>query len=219
MTGLGRLRGMFAFALWDIEAQRAVLVRDPLGIKPLFLSEREGDLFFASEGKGVLALKRERPELDIGALHLLLNFRYVPGEASLFRGMRQLAPGECLEWGADGFHSVRRLKPSEPDEDDDLESVLADSVHAHLIADVPVGCYLSGGIDSGLIAALAKAVHADLPTFTVAVGDDPAEARNAARTAQILLLTNMQSEVGEDEVRRLPQMLWHLETPKVNAIQ
>lgn len=219
MTGLGRLRGMFAFALWDTETRSAVLVRDLLGIKPLFVSESEGELFFASEGKGVLALTRAQPELDTGALHLLLNFRYVPGEASLLRGLRQLEPGECLVWRTDGFHSSSKLKPSELAGDDDLEAVLADSVRVHLTADVPVGCYLSGGIDSGLIAALAATLHADIPTFTLAVGDDPAEARNAARTAQILRLDNAQSEVGEDEVQRLPQMLWHLETPKVNAIQ
>jgi len=219
MAGLERLRGMFAFALWDTGSNRALLARDPLGIKPLFICERDGALFFASEAKGALALSRVRPELDIHALHLLLNFRYVPGEASLFRGVRQLAPGQCLEWHVDGTTSSRTLAPPSMRPEENLEVVLADSVRAHLIADVPVGCYLSGGIDSGLVAALAAETHAEVPTFTLAVGDDPAEAANAARTAKILGLPNTQAEIGDDEVQRLPRMLWHLETPKVNAIQ
>jgi len=218
--GFGRLRGMFAFALWDVVMRRALLVRDALGIKPLFVSEdTSGMLRFASEAKGILALNDARPELDANALHLLLNFRYVPGEASLFRGIRQLAPGECFEWHPGGKSSHRRLTTNVESIDGNLDVVLADSVRAHLIADVPVGCYLSGGIDSGLLAAIARKGGADLPTYTLAIGDDPAEARNAAETARTLGLVNVQAELGDDEVRRLPRMLWHLETPKVNAVQ
>lgn len=219
-AGFGRLRGMFAFALWDVAMSRALLVRDALGIKPLFVSEgANGVLRFASEAKGILALCDSCPELDSSALHLLLNFRYVPGEASLFRGIRQLAPGECLEWRAGGGSSSRKLTTNVEIIDGNLDAVLADSVRAHLIADVPVGCYLSGGIDSGLLAAIARRAGADLPTFTLAIGDDPAEARNAAETARALGLVNVQADLGDDEVRRLPRMLWHLETPKVNAVQ
>jgi asparagine synthase (glutamine-hydrolysing) len=219
-AGFGRLRGMYAFALWDAASRRALLVRDPLGIKPLFISEDAGGVLrFASEAKGILAQSDAGPELDVGALHLLLNFRYVPGEASLFRRIRQLAPGEYLEWRADGTLRSHRLITNVGIIDGSLDAVLADSVRAHLIADVPVGCYLSGGIDSGVVAAMASRSGAEIPSFTLAVGDDPAEARNAAETARILGLTNMQAELGDDEVRRLPRMLWHLETPKVNAVQ
>jgi asparagine synthase (glutamine-hydrolysing) len=219
-AGFGRLRGMYAFALWDTSSRRALLVRDPLGIKPLFVSEDAGGMLrFASEAKGVLAQSDAGHELDVGALHLLLNFRYVPGEASLFRGIRQLTPGECLAWHADGTSRSRCLTADIGIVDGSLDAVLADSVRAHLIADVPVGCYLSGGIDSGVIAAIASKSGAEIPSFTLAVGDDPAEARNAAETARILSLTNVQAELGDDEIRRLPRMLWHLETPKVNAMQ
>jgi asparagine synthase (glutamine-hydrolysing) len=219
-AGFGRLRGMFAFALWDVVMRRALLVRDALGIKPLFVSaDEDGVLRFASEAKGILAQRGARPELDANALHLLLNFRYVPGNSSLFRGIRQLAPGECLEWNADGHSSSRQLKTNVEIIDCSLDIVLSDSVRAHLIADVPVGCYLSGGIDSGLLAAIARKGGADLATFTLAIGDDPAEAANAAETARTLGLVNTQAELGDDELRRLPRMLWHLETPKVNAVQ
>lgn len=219
-AGFGRLRGMFAFALWDPTRRHALLVRDPLGIKPLFVQQgAAGTLLFASEVKGILALAGESPELDTAALHLLLNFRYVPGEATLFREIRQLAPGECLEWRVDGSSNSTDLDCDVNSPSGNLEQVLCDSVRAHLIADVPVGCYLSGGIDSGVMAALAHASGNDVPTFTLDVGDDQAEARNAAETARALGLRNEQAGMGDDEVRRLPHMLWHMETPKVNALQ
>lgn len=219
-AGFARLRGMFAFVLWDTVARRALLVRDPLGIKPLFVRETpDGGINFASEAKGVLAQTNGGARLDPGALHLLLNFRYVPGEASLFEGVRQLAPGECLEWSPSGSQRRSVIAASVPAIEGDLDAVLRDSVHAHLIADVPIGCYLSGGIDSGVVAALARADGADVPTFTLNVGDDPAEASNAAATARALGLRNEQADVGDDETRRLPRMLWHLEVPKVNSLQ
>lgn len=219
-AGFGRLRGMYAFALWDAVARRALLVRDPLGIKPLFVyKDVDAVLRFASEAKGIVAQSDASPELDVNALHLMLNFRYIPGEASLLRGVRQLAPGECLEWRTDGTSLSRRLVTDVRVMDGSLDEVLVDSVRAHLIADVPVGCYLSGGIDSGLVTAIASRAVPKLQSFTLAVGDDPAEAQNAAETARILGLNNVQGELGDDEVRRLPQMLWHLETPKVNAMQ
>ena len=219
-SGFGRLRGMFAFALWDVASRRALLVRDALGIKPLFFREEpNGTLLFASEAKGIFASSGEHAELDAAALHLLLNFRYVPGSATLFRHIRQLAPGECFEWRIDGEPCQSRIEPEFSAADRDLDSVLTESVSKHLIADVPVGCYLSGGIDSGLIAALTRTCGANAPTFTLAVGDDPDEARNAADTARVLGLANTQAALGDEELRRLPHMLWHLETPKVNAVQ
>ena len=219
-AGFGRLRGMFAFALWDRVRRRGLLVRDALGIKPLFYRlDTNGCLSFASEAKGVVALTGERPTLDTAALHMLLNFRYLPGNETLFQNIRQLEPGECFEWRVEGEHVRSRVESLLVADDVDLDHVLTDSVRQHLIADVPVGCYLSGGIDSGLIAALTNATGAHVPTFTLAVGDDPAEARNAADTARALGLANTQADLGDDEIARLPHMLWHLETPKVNALQ
>jgi asparagine synthase (glutamine-hydrolysing) len=220
VAGFGKLRGMFAFALWDTTQRRGLLVRDTLGIKPLFYRlDPDGRLSFASEAKGLLALTGERPKLDVGMLHLLLNFRYVPGTATLFQEISQLEPGECFEWRFDGNHVRGRFECALTAGDVDLDQVLTDSVGNHLIADVPIGCYLSGGIDSGLIAALTNANGAHVPTFTLAVGDDPAEAHNAADTARALGLVNTQAELADDELDRLPRMLWHLETPKVNALQ
>jgi asparagine synthase (glutamine-hydrolysing) len=215
-----RLRGMFAFALWDTEQRRGLLVRDALGIKPLFMA-RDGDgLRFASEAKGLLALAGARARLDPGALHLLLNFRYPWADSTLFAGVRQLAPGECLEWRPQQAARSSTWVADVPHSELDIEAALLDSVQAHLVADVPVGCYLSGGIDSGVIAAMAqRCSDQPVPTFTLAVGDDPNEARNAAATAAALGLENEQAALDDSVAAELGTMLWHLEAPKVNSLQ
>ena len=220
ISAFAQLRGMYAFALWDRAARRGYLVRDPLGIKPLFVRDlADGGLCFASEAKGIYAMLADHPKLDPGALHLLLNFRYLPGTNSLFTAVRQLAPGEILEWDATGEHRARvALRPGSSERS--LHETLTGSVAAHLVADVPVGCYLSGGIDSGVVAAIAHAKAGNaLTSFTLNVGDDPNEARNAAATAAALKLRNVQGALDAGEVPSLAQQLWHLEVPKVNAVQ
>lgn len=215
-----RLRGMFAFALWDTEQRRGLLVRDALGIKPLFVASDGDGLRFASEAKGVLALAGEHARLDPAALHLLLNFRYPWADSTLFAGVRQLAPGECLEWRPHAAARSSTWVADVPRCEPDIEAALLDSVKAHLVADVPVGCYLSGGIDSGVIAAMAqRCSDQPVPTFTLAVGDDPNEARNAAATAAALGLENVQAALDDGVAAELGMMLWHLEAPKVNSLQ
>lgn len=217
----GQLRGMYAFAIWDERAQTGWLVRDPLGIKPLFLAlNPQGELLFGSEAKAILAAQEDRPALDEDALHLLLNFRYLPGDRSLFRGIRQVAPGTALAWRPDGSTQHHRITAS-LDEDTGVSVLenLAESLRAHLVADVEVGAYLSGGIDSAAIVALAKRNGDSLRTFTLEIGDDPQEATNAARTAQLLNVPNV-VEPPQDNLRDvLPRMVWHLELPKVNGLQ
>lgn len=217
VAGWRRLRGMYAFAVWDERSQQGFLVRDPVGIKPLFLAEKDGRLVFASEAKGILAYGLGA-ELELDALHQLLNFRYVTGDASLFRGIRQLPPGMMLTWR----HGEYRMAPCLPeDEDGDatLEDLLAQSVRRHLASDVPVGCFLSGGIDSALIARLASRDTA-LSSYTLEVGDDPMEADNAGATAAWLNIPNQRQPFRLDDPLATHQaMVRHLETPKVNALQ
>ncbi len=215
---LARLRGMFAFALWDGSAGRGWLVRDRHGIKPLFWARGpDGELLFASEAKAIRAALGAGA-LDEAALHLALNFRYVPGERSLFRGIRQLAPGAVLGW-RDGDCAGSALAAYPLAQAPEPLAALQDSVRAHLAADVEVATYLSGGIDSAAVTAFARPhVSGRLRAFTVDIGDDPAEAANAARTAQLLDVDNVRvpSAAG---AANLPAILWHLEVPKVNAWQ
>ena len=129
-----RMRGMYAFALWDKKRNRGWLIRDPLGIKPLFVAETTSGLLFGSEAKAILAHGAVRPEMDEVALHLVMNFRYLPGAYSMFRGIKQVPPGGVIQWQPEGI-----LKTYLPHIQFPVQSVpdaLQGSVHAHLTADV-----------------------------------------------------------------------------------
>lgn len=217
--GFSRLRGMYAFALWDASTRSGVLARDPFGIKPLFLRrEPDGGLSFGSEAKAILA-RAGRAQLDRVSLHLVLNFRYLPGERTLFAGIEQLAPGTALVWRAEGNPASHVIGLPDAARQAPLEA-LRQSVAAHCTADVEVGCYLSGGVDSATIATLARdAGHPGLRTFTAAFGDDPQEAANAARSAELIGVGNLQSGELPDPAAELPRLIRHLEVPKVNAFQ
>ncbi|NOZ54610.1 MAG: asparagine synthase (glutamine-hydrolyzing) [Gammaproteobacteria bacterium] len=218
--GFSKLRGMYAFALWDNENKVGVLARDPFGIKPLFIQlTKNTGLVFASEAKAILAKNNATPEMDLSQLHFLLNFRYLPGNNSLFSGIKQLDPGCVLQWSVDGKFNQFTIKIPSTDSGSTLEQ-LDNSVVKHLTADVEVGCYLSGGIDSATIVALSKKTpNNGLRTFTVAVGDDPQEAANAAQTAKYFEVENLQSKISSNISEDLHQLIWHLEKPKINAIQ
>ncbi|HHM04948.1 MAG TPA: asparagine synthase (glutamine-hydrolyzing) [Gammaproteobacteria bacterium] len=217
-----RLRGMFAFVLWDGAQRRAYLVRDACGIKPLFFHHRpDGTLVFASEAKAILAVLPELARIDEQALHVLMNFRYLPGGLSLFRGIEQLSPGAVLEWRPDsGARARQRTLAPDVMPAEDVPMVLRQSVQAHAVADVEVGAYLSGGLDSAALVSILKRQCGIRPqTFTLAVGDDPREAPYAAESARLLGVPNKQAPLILSLEDDLPRLLWHLETPKVNAVQ
>lgn len=218
IKGFNRLRGMFAFALWDDAKKIGLLARDSLGIKPLFFRQNRNTLVFASEAKAILAQSQERGKLNSDALHLLLNFRYLPGNRSLFDGIQQLPAGKIMIWNTDGY--IRYADIALPSAAMDPLSALRDSVRHHLVADVPIGAYLSGGIDSAAITKLAVEMSGQpLSTFTLAVGDDPMEADNAASSANIIGVANIQRSISSNCHADLQALIWHLETPKINALQ
>ncbi len=220
-AGFNLLRGMFAFALWDKKSASAYLVRDPSGIKPLFIAIDHQQLLFGSEAKAILAHPHYHAELSTSNLHALMNFRYLPGERSLFKGISQLAPGEILQWRIDGTISRAKIHFAEQPHSDILPA-LQDSVAAHFTADVEVACYLSGGIDSAAICALGQKnlTHdQQLQTFTLEAGDDPQEADYAQRSAQILNVINHRKAVIFNPEKSLAEMVWHLEVPKINSLQ
>ena len=220
IAGLHRLRGMYAFALWDADRQEGVLARDPLGIKPCFVHTTPGgNLLFASEAKALLAADPGRRELDPAALHLLMNFRYLPGDLTLFRRIRQLPPGQVLIWSRAGVRQSIIGLPPPGDPQAPVLDALRESVRLHLTADVEVGAYLSGGVDSAAITALCRETGAVSRTFTLAVGDNPREAEYAARSAELLGVENLREAQFADVGAVLPRLIWHLETPKVNALQ
>ncbi len=174
------LRGMFAFAIWDARAQRLILARDRLGKKPLFYAVDDHGLTFASELKSLLKAGC-RTELDPVAIHHYLTFQYVPTPLTIFRGVRKLPPGHLLTY-ADGkaseskYWALSYAKGPETRSDreyqEEFEALLKESVRLRLVSDVPLGAFLSGGLDSSAVAAeMTGAMDQPVQTFSVGFND------------------------------------------------
>jgi asparagine synthase (glutamine-hydrolysing) len=171
-----RLRGMFALAVWSENSRRLVLARDRLGIKPLYFNLRGGELYFGSELKTIFAHPEFSRELDFTGLQYYLSLNYVPCPHTLVRGIEKLPPGHLLEWqdGDVEMEAYWRLR-FEPQKQkslegaqEELDSLLRESVRDHLIADVPLGIWLSGGVDSSTILHYTRQLCASrVKTFSI----------------------------------------------------
>jgi asparagine synthase (glutamine-hydrolysing) len=171
-----RLRGMFAFAIWDARKRTLTLARDRLGIKPLYYAQTSEGLLFASEIKALLAHPGISRDLDPQALAEYFTHLCVPGNLSIFKAIRKLSPAHVLVY-RQGKMELRRYWHVQPNPDhrrtegewmEELRGLLRDAVESHLVADVPVGAFLSGGLDSGaLVALMAHASAEPIRTFTV----------------------------------------------------
>lgn len=173
------LRGMFAFAIWNENLKSFFLSTDPIGIKPLYYCQRNGTFAFASELKSLLKFSSVSRELDLSALNQYLALGYIPSEESIFRDIKKLAPGHYLRYSDDGnieknryfeapFLTSRNLEQEE-DLVDRLHELLKDSVKRALQSDVPVGVFLSGGLDSSVMATIA-ASFTSRPIQTFSIG-------------------------------------------------
>ena len=195
---LGRLLGMFAFALWDREARTLSLVRDRLGVKPLYWGAAGGEVLFGSELKALVAHGGWTPEIDRDSLASYMRHMVVPAPASIYRGIHKLEPGQVVTidcsgaWTARRYWDLRTVARDTPrshigeaDALDGLAALLSDSVDRRMVADVPLGAFLSGGVDSSLVVALMQA-QSDRPVQTYTVGftepafDEAPEARAVA---------------------------------------
>jgi len=217
-----RLRGMFAFAIWDDRAQLLLLARDRLGIKPLYY-RREGDgLRFASE---VRALRTASGSLDPAGLSAYLRLGWVPGPGTIIAGIEELPAGHLLEW-QDGqvrlrrwWQPPRRMASGVETDGEPLADVLADAFRRHLVADVPVGLFLSSGVDSLALAYLAARAGADLTGYTVAFDTGPGEAREAASLAHHLGLAHETITIsGAQVLAELPRIVADLDQPSVDGV-
>ncbi len=175
---LEHLRGMFAFVLWDARNERLLAARDHLGQKPLYYTDEPGRFAFASEIKALLALDPNLRKMNLRALDQYLALRLIAPPLSMFQGVHKLPPGHLLLVERGGRPVVRRywdlrylpkLEGSDEALTDQLEAQIDESLRLHMVSDVPVGAFLSGGLDSSLLVAmLAKRIGMrDLPTFTI----------------------------------------------------
>ncbi len=174
---VAHLEGMFAIALWDRKRRRLLLARDPLGIKPLFVADRSDGLVFGSEIKAVRASGSIDDTPDAAALDQYMTYSYVPHPRTIYRSIRKLAPGSYLLIDEQGqreekrYWSPRHFSPlarAPADHVERCEQLLKDAVASHLLSDVPVGAFLSGGVDSSIVVALAaQATQKPIQSFTV----------------------------------------------------
>ena len=218
-----RLRGMFAIALWDSRRSTLLLARDRVGIKPLYFGQIEGRLYFASEIKSILAALDTTPELDFHALDHYLTFLYTPRDGSIFSGIRKLPPGHLLRW-QDGRTQVTQywalpadehVPASEEEAVESLRAVLRDSVRSHLMSEVPLGAFLSGGVDSSLVVGLmAEASSRPVQTFSIGF-DDPRydELEHARVVARHFSTDHHEFVVRPDALAILDDLITHFDEP------
>jgi asparagine synthase (glutamine-hydrolysing) len=220
-----RLNGMFALALWDARRERLFLYRDRLGEKPLYYTVRDGRLLFASEIKALLVDPRVSREVSPEALSAYLSLQYNPGRQTIFKDVLRLRPGCMLEVSADGVKERTWWEvPAEPGPDwpeerwvETLRELLRDSVRRRLLADVPLGAFLSGGIDSSTVTALmAEVTGRPVQTFSIGFrvpgGFD--ESPHAERVARRFGTDHRALVVDAMDVERLlPETVYHLDEP------
>ncbi len=228
-TSLGRLRGMFAFALFDERTGVLVFARDHFGIKPLFYARLHGGVAFASELKALKPMLSDRPEVDLGAIVASLMYYWVPEDHCVYRDVEKLPAGCWLEIAPTGRQCLRRFydvraeltQPAGHEVDiTTLRAVLEDSVAVHLVADVPISTFLSGGLDSSLLTVLATRHNCDIDSYTIsfraedrryeAMPDDLSYARKLADQHGIRL---HEVEIAPDIAELLPRMVHTLDEP------
>jgi asparagine synthase (glutamine-hydrolysing) len=221
-----KLRGMFAFALWDGNTKQLLLARDRVGIKPLYYALNDQAIVFASEIKAILTDPAIHRNLAPEMIDRFLTFLYVPGEETLLKGIQKLAPGHYLLI-KNGKTEIRQywdlsfVKPSErlsfDEAEKELSNLLAEAVELHMIADVPVGVLLSGGVDStAVLSCASERTDKEISSFTVGFSDAAfADERPYARLAADTFGSrhHEMTITADDFLAFLPKYVWHMEEP------
>jgi asparagine synthase (glutamine-hydrolysing) len=217
------LRGMFAFALWDRPRRKLVIARDHLGQKPLYYAERGDRLYFASEIKAILAVEPRFRVVDAEALDEYMAIRVIADPRSMFAGVRKLPPAHLLEYDEKGLRTRRywslayepKLALSEPEALEALDAQVRDSVRLHLVSDVPVGAFLSGGVDSGIVVGQMRALRDDpFRTFSLGTPYREFDETPAARAVSARYSTeHVDGTVDGDVIEDLPTCVYHLDEP------
>ncbi len=234
-ASLARVRGMFAFACWDAAERSLLLARDRFGIKPLYVAAGSGRVAFASEVGALRAAGLTRDEVSPAGVLAFLEWGSVPPPLTWTRGVHMLAPGGWRRWTFGGtahetrgtfadacaaYRSTGDPTPSVEILRADVRAALRETVRAHLVADVPVGVFLSGGIDSGALVSCATSDGAaNLQTFTVGVDDESSESLRARQVAEAFGTSHHDLRVSSaDVVRDLPSVVARLDQPTIDAV-
>ncbi len=217
------LRGMFAFAIWDSVKQRLLLARDHMGQKPLFFYRNNNEFIFASEVKSILSTQVIKPEVDLDAIWHYISLRFVPDQYSLFKNINKLPAGNILVWEKNNLNVQRYWKPefenkinlSEHEITEQLDGVIGDAVESHMLSDVTVGAFLSGGIDSSLVTALmAKKSSENIPVFSIGTKDQTFNEVPFAKLVADEYGLQMHDEIVEPNyIQLVPKLIYHLDEP------
>jgi asparagine synthase (glutamine-hydrolysing) len=222
-----RLNGMYGFALWDARRRRLLIGRDRLGIKPVYVARSATRLAFASEAKALLELPGIEPQLDTGGLRSYLNLGYCAAPLSMFKGIEKLPPATLMIVENGRVDTRRywripsRVDRSVPEREwvDRVRHRLEESVRMQMVSDVPIGAFLSGGIDSSTVVGY-MAAHSDRPIRTYAIGFQGGEADAfynelpyARRVSELFGTEHREIVVKPDVAILLPRLLWHMDEP------
>ena len=224
IAALTSLRGMFAFGLWNQRTRQLLLARDRVGKKPLFWFEDRDGLYFASEIKALLTLPNCPAEVDPASLDLYLAYESIPGTRTIFRGVHRLAPASALIWSPGQPVRIERYWSADwatktsmtyRDACVHLRELIVDATRCRLISDVPVGAFLSGGVDSSVVVS-AMAACASGPVKTFSIGF-PQQAFNETHYARMVAekfgTTHEEFIVEPNAIEILPKLAWHFDQP------
>ena len=230
---LRKLRGMFTFAIYDTKSQRLIIARDRLGIKPIYYSHNNDTVIFASEIKAILKFNSVLKKIDFQSAGLFLLHGSIPAPKTIYKGISALEPGHFLAINRNGlrkkryydprktFSDTSLLKISEEDAVERVRSCLNETIKCHLISDVPVGAFLSGGIDSTAVAALMReAEHKPIKTVSIVFPDTPYdEAKYAKLAARRFETEHVEIEVnGKNMIEHLDKILGSMDQPTINGV-
>ncbi|PQO43251.1 asparagine synthase (glutamine-hydrolyzing) [Blastopirellula marina] len=219
--------GMFAIAIWDQRERRLVLGRDRLGQKPLYYHYQEGRIVFGSELKTLLALPGIPRDVDPSAIDEYLTYQYVPHPNTILKGIKKLAPGELAVFSDAGLHLERYWKPDFAHEDHrapamqdaELRELFDDAVRLRMQADVPLGAFLSGGVDSSLVVSSMQK-FSDRPVKTFSIGfpqKEYDETSYARQVAEHLGTEHHEFQVTPSALEILPKLIWHYDEPMADS--
>jgi len=223
-----RLEGIFAFALWDAAKKKLFLVRDYFGVKPLHYHFDGKTLRFSSEIKAILQDPSVPRTPDYQSLHYFLNLRYIPGEGTLFKGIRRLLPAHYMVYENGDmkmcrYFSLEKTDHVLSDEAECIEGIrhyLRKAVRKQRVSDVPLGVYLSGGLDSSsLVAFMAEVSSEPVKTFSMGFNEPTDELEDARIIAERYGTDHHEIRLSPDPLRQFPEVIWHAEEPKENILQ
>jgi asparagine synthase (glutamine-hydrolysing) len=222
---VNKLEGMFAFALLDKEKSKILLARDRMGIKPLFYTFKNNQLYFASELKALLCLNELSRELSTKALDYFITYGYIPGEETIFKDIKKLQPASYLTFERERgsvttkkywkIEYLPKVGGNEDDLSEKLIELLQQAIKRHLISDVPVGAFLSGGMDSSVVVAMMNQVRGKgINTFSLGYSDSGNdELYYAALVSDHFQTCHQEFKVKPDMSQIIPELMWYLDEP------